>query len=116
MTSLTSLNWGIVEIIYLIIIFAVGFFITFLITPYIIKYMKKKGNVGYDIHKNARPEVAESGGVSIIIGIFVAAILSMILFPILFNVILIFIITIGLAAVIGLIDDIKKLRSRYKIA
>ena len=116
MTSLTSLNWGIVEIIYLIIIFSAGFIVTLLIIPYVIKYMKKKGNIGYDIHKNARPEVAESGGVSIIIGIFVAAILSMILFPILFNVILIFIITIALAAVIGLIDDIKKLRSRYKIA
>ncbi|TFG24287.1 MAG: hypothetical protein EU529_04740 [Promethearchaeota archaeon] len=116
MTSIIKLKWGIVEIIYLVIIFAIGFLITLLITPYIIKYMKKKGNVGYDIHKNARPEVAESGGISLIVGIFAAAILSIILFPIFFNVILIFIITIGLAAVIGLIDDIKKLRSRWKIA
>jgi len=31
--------------------------------------MKKKGYIGYDIHKNARPEVAESGGLGILIGI-----------------------------------------------
>ncbi len=115
MTLITRLNWGIVEIVYLIIIFAVGFIATLLFTPHIIKYMKKKGNVGYDIHKNARPEIAESGGLSIVIGVFVASIIAMMLFPLFFNVILIFIITIGLAAFIGFIDDLKKLRSRYKI-
>ncbi|MFX1394297.1 MAG: hypothetical protein ACFFAH_12090 [Promethearchaeota archaeon] len=115
MTLITNLNWGIVEIVYLIIIFVSGFIITLLITPYIIKYMKRKGIVGYDIHKNARPEIAESGGLSIVIGLLVASILSIVLFPVFFNIILIFIITIGLAAVIGLIDDRKKLRSRYKI-
>ena len=115
MTNIKHLNWGILEVLYLIIIFAVGFFVTLLIIPYVIKYMKKKGNVGYDIHKNDRPEIAESGGVSIVIGILIVSIIAMILFPVLFNVILIFTLTIILAAIIGFIDDIKKLRSRYKI-
>jgi len=115
MTYIRHLDWGILEVLYLIIIFAVGFFVTLLIIPYVIKYMKKKGKVGYDIHKNDRPEIAESGGISIVIGILVASTLAMILFPVFFNVIFIFSLTIILAAIIGLVDDIKKLRSRYKI-
>lgn len=115
MTYIRHLDWGMLEVLYLIIIFAVGFIVTLLIIPYVIKYMKKKGNVGYDIHKNDRPEIAESGGVCIVIGVLVSSIVAMIMFPVLFNVILIFSLTIILAAIIGFIDDMKKLRSRYKI-
>ncbi len=77
--------------------------------------MKKKGHVGFDIHKKARPEVAESGGVSIIIGLSAASIFLIIFFPILMNEIIIFMLTIILAGTIGFIDDRIKLRSRYKI-
>jgi UDP-N-acetylmuramyl pentapeptide phosphotransferase/UDP-N-acetylglucosamine-1-phosphate transferase len=49
MIPLSDLNWGILEIIYLAIIFIVGFLTTYFILPYIIRYMKKKGFVGYDI-------------------------------------------------------------------
>ena len=115
MTFIRQLDWGMLEVLYLIIIFAVGFIVTLLIIPYVIKFMKKKGNVGYDIHKNDRPEIAESGGVCIVIGVLIASIVAMIMFPVLFNVILIFSLTIILAAIIGFIDDMKKLRSRYKI-
>ncbi len=115
MTSLTELNWGILEVFYLIIIFAVGFLSTFLIIPRLIKYMKKKGNVGIDIHKNSKPEVAESGGISIVIGASLTSILLMIFFPIFIKEILIFLLTIILAGIIGFIDDLRKLKSRYKI-
>ncbi|MFX1382923.1 MAG: hypothetical protein ACFFBP_10820 [Promethearchaeota archaeon] len=115
MILLTDLNWTILEIIYLIIIFAVGFGSTYLILPYIIKFMKKKGYIGYDIHKNARPAIAESGGLSILIGFSISSVFLMIFFPILFYEILIFLLTVVSAGIIGFIDDRLKLRSRYKI-
>ena len=115
MTTITSLNWGLLEIIYFIIVFISGFLVTLFILPILIRFMKKKGYVGYDIHKNAKPEIAESGGISILIGISVASGLLILFFPIFINVIIIFLLTALLAGVIGFIDDRKKLRSRYKI-
>ena len=115
MTSFSSLNWGLLEVTYLIIVFISGFLVTLLIIPKIIKFMKKKGYVGYDIHKNAKPEVAESGGISMLVGVSVASGLLIFFFPIFINEILIFLFTAILAGMIGFIDDRKKLRSRYKI-
>ncbi|MFX1456291.1 MAG: hypothetical protein ACFFDB_13035 [Promethearchaeota archaeon] len=77
--------------------------------------MKKKKFVGYDIHKNSRPEIAESGGISIVIGFTVASLLSMVFFPMFLEEIIIFLITVLLAGTIGFIDDRIKLKSRYKI-
>jgi len=115
MIPLSDLNWSFVEIIYLLIIFLVGFGTTYLILPVIIKFMKKRKFVGYDIHKNSRPEIAESGGLSFVIGFIISSILLMIFFPVFFEDILIFLITVLLAAIIGFIDDRIKLKSRYKI-
>ncbi len=115
MFQTTPLNWGILEILYLIIIFIIGFFVTLLILPHLIRFMKKRGHVGNDIHKNSKPEIAESGGISILIGLSIASIFLMLFFPIFMNEILIFMLTVILAGVIGFIDDIVKLRSRYKI-
>jgi UDP-N-acetylglucosamine--dolichyl-phosphate N-acetylglucosaminephosphotransferase len=77
--------------------------------------MKKKGFVGIDIHKTAKPKVAESGGISMIIGFTISLIFLIIFFPIFSNEALIFLLTVLLAGLIGFIDDRKKLRSRYKI-
>ncbi len=115
MIYISELNWGFYEILFLIIIFAIGFSLTLIIIPYIIKLMKKKGFIGFDIHKNTRPEVAESGGLSILIGFSIASIFLIFFFPQFFNEILIFLLTVLLAGAIGFIDDVIKLRSRYKM-
>ena len=115
MIPLSDLEWSFLEIIYLVIIFLVGFLITYFILPYIIKVMKKKNYVGNDIHKNARPEIAESGGLSIVIGFVGASIFLMIFFTSFINEITIFLFTVLLAALIGFVDDRVKLKSRYKI-
>ncbi len=115
MIRITDLNWGVLEVIYLIIVFAVGFTITMAIIPYVIKIMKRKGHIGIDIHKNLKTEVAESGGISIVIGISFASIFLIIFFPSFFNEILIFVLTVILSGLIGYIDDRIKLRSRYKL-
>lgn len=115
MKPLTELNWSFMEIFFLIIIFIVGFLITYLIIPYLIKFMKRKGYVGIDIHKNAEPEIPESGGISMIIGLMISLIILIIFFPAFFKETLIFLFTVLLAGVIGFVDDRRKLRSRYKI-
>ena len=115
MSHLTQLNWSFLEIFYLIIIFLVGFLVTLKILPFIIKFMKKKDYIGYDIHKNAQPKVAESGGIALVIGFTIASIFLVLFFPALFNEALIFLLTVISAGVIGFIDDRKKLKSRYKI-
>jgi UDP-N-acetylglucosamine--dolichyl-phosphate N-acetylglucosaminephosphotransferase len=115
MIRITDLNWGVLEVIYLIIVFTVGFTITMAIIPYIIKIMKRKGHIGIDIHKNLKTEVAESGGISIVIGISFASVFLIIFFPSFFNEILIFVLTVVLSGLIGFIDDRIKLRSRYKL-
>lgn len=115
MITLSELNWSYLEIVYLLIIFAIGFLTTYFLLPYIIRFMKKKKFVGYDIHKNSRPEIAESGGISIVIGFTVASLLSMVFFPMFLEEIIIFLITVLLAGTIGFIDDRIKLKSRYKI-
>jgi len=115
MIRISDLNWSFVEAIYLIIIFSIGFAITITIIPFIIKLMKRKGYIGIDIHKNAKTEVAESGGIALVIGISCTSILLIIFFPNFYNEILIFILTVVLSGVIGFIDDRVRLRSRYKV-
>ena len=115
MIRISDLNWSFVEIIYLIIIFSVGFLITITIIPFLIKFMKRKGYIGIDIHKNVKTEVAESGGIAFVIGISITSILLIIFFPNFYNEILIFILTVVLSGVIGFIDDRVRLRSRYKV-
>ncbi len=115
MHTITVLNWGILEIFFIILAGGIGFIITYLIMPIIITHMKKKGHVGIDIHKNAKPEVSESGGLGMVLGWVIALIFLLPFFPIFINEIIIIILTILLAALIGHIDDRIKLRSRYKI-
>ena len=115
MIRISDTNWDIVETIYLIIIFIVGFVITTLIIPPTIKFMKKKGYTGIDIHKNSRTKVAESGGIALIFGISCTSVLLILFFPSFFNETLIFILTVVLSGVIGFIDDRIRLKSRYKV-
>lgn len=115
MVRLDELNWGFIEILNLGIIFFIGFIITYFLIPFIIRFMKKKDFIGYDIHKNSKPEVAESGGISIVFGFSIVSIFLMIFFPEFFNEILIFCLTVIVSGIIGFIDDRIRLRSRYKI-
>ncbi|TFF98025.1 MAG: hypothetical protein EU541_07380 [Promethearchaeota archaeon] len=115
MKTITELNWGFFEIFLIIVTALIGFAITYFLMPFIIKYMKKNGHIGRDIHKNSKPKVAESGGIGILIGFVISSILLMVFFPIFLNDLIIILFTILLAGVIGFLDDKIKLRSRYKI-
>ena len=115
MTYITDLNWNFFDIVLLCIVFIVGFSITYIILPYLINFMKRKRFVGNDIHKNTKSEIAESGGLSMLIGLVFSSILIILFFPIYSKQTLIFLLTVLLAGFIGFIDDRIKLRSRYKI-
>jgi len=113
--QLDDFNWDFICILNLAIIFVIGCIITYLLIPFIIRFMKRKGFIGYDIHKTIKPEVAESGGISIVLGFSIVSILLLIFFPSFFNEILIFALTVILSGIIGFIDDRIRLSSRYKI-
>ncbi|MFW9951709.1 MAG: hypothetical protein ACFFKA_16460 [Candidatus Thorarchaeota archaeon] len=115
MIKLSELNWGLLEVVYLLLIFILGIVFTYFIMPYIIALMKRKGFVGYDIHKNAKPEIPESGGLGILIGILLTSFISIFLFPMFLNVIIVFALTVISSGFIGYIDDRIRLRSRYKV-
>jgi UDP-N-acetylmuramyl pentapeptide phosphotransferase/UDP-N-acetylglucosamine-1-phosphate transferase len=115
MIKLSELNWEFLEIFYLLLVFIVGLIITYTIMPYIMKIMKRRGYVGVDIHKNSKPEIPESGGLGILIGLSLTAIILSLLFPSFINEILIFTLTVILSGLIGYLDDRIRLRSRYKV-
>ncbi|MFX0099468.1 MAG: hypothetical protein ACFFCS_07795 [Candidatus Hodarchaeota archaeon] len=95
---------------------AVPFLVTFFAIPRQINYMKKIGWIGRDIHKKSRPEVAESGGISLLFGVSSGFILLMILRPEMFIEFLAAFTSTVLAALIGLIDDKLRLSAIKKIA
>jgi len=83
--------------------------LTFILTPYIARLMKGAGITGRDIHKPDLPEVAEMGGLSLLIGVSVAAL------PFVSHgmagVLAIFL----LFGLVGIIDDLTGLRQSHKV-
>jgi UDP-N-acetylglucosamine--dolichyl-phosphate N-acetylglucosaminephosphotransferase len=108
-----------------LVLFALSFFITFLVTKFLIKQVPKTRFVGRDWHKKGKPKVPELGGIGIISGIvisilFLIAANSFATLKIIFdgglNVIYILAVlgVVLMAALIGLIDDVLGLRQLYK--
>ena len=85
----------------------IGLTITLTLTPYLAARMKNAGIVGRDIHKPDQPEVAEMGGLALIIGVGIAG--AFIGLPgWLLSVFLLF-------GVVGIIDDLTSLRQLHKV-
>ena len=97
----------------------VAFIVTFLIMPYMIRMMKQRGIVGIDAHKLEKPEVAEMGGLGILVGVIVACVVLFVGSGIIgigfFDLrILIFLSVLLIAGLIGVIDDLKPLGPKVK--
>ncbi|MCD6373818.1 MAG: UDP-N-acetylglucosamine--dolichyl-phosphate N-acetylglucosaminephosphotransferase [Thermococcus sp.] len=86
----------------------IGLTVTLILTPYIAARMKNAGIVGRDIHKPGQPEVAEMGGLALIIGIGIAGVFIEGLPEWLLPVFLLF-------GVLGAIDDLTSLRQLHKV-
>ena len=92
----------------------VAFITTFMILPFIMKYMKKIGHVGRDEHKPDKPEIPESGGVAIVLGIIIASIIAILLYPDLWKYFSALSMSVLIAGIIGIIDDFKVLGPKIK--
>jgi UDP-N-acetylglucosamine--dolichyl-phosphate N-acetylglucosaminephosphotransferase len=101
--------WAVILIIVSIVLMRI-------IQPWLIKELRAKGKIGIDVHKLDKPEVAEMGGISILIVACTVAVL-----PIIFTdlvivriQIIVFMGVVGIAGIIGLIDDLYGLGSKMK--
>jgi UDP-N-acetylglucosamine--dolichyl-phosphate N-acetylglucosaminephosphotransferase len=99
--------------------FAAGFFValgtTFIVVPWLIPRLKARGVVGKDLNKPSKPDIAEMGGIAVVVGFFagvsVLVALNGITNPGLLNVSLSA--ALG-AAFVGMMDDLFDLRQRHK--
>ncbi|MEM3985624.1 MAG: hypothetical protein QXR39_02355 [Candidatus Methanomethylicia archaeon] len=96
----------------IIIALIASFISTFIVMPLIMKLMFKIGKVGIDVHKPNKPDVPEMCGLGMLIGLIVS---TLIVLNINFDPkILAFALTSIIAAVIGIIDDVKVLKAKVK--
>lgn len=99
--------------------FIAGFFVamamTFIIIPWLIPRLKARGIVGRDLNKPSEPEIAEMGGIAVVVGFFAGVSVLVALNGIqnidLLNVSLSA--ALG-AAFVGMMDDLFNLRQRHK--
>jgi len=91
-------------------------FLTLIITPRVNSFLLTKGYTGKDVHKEQSPPIPEFGGIVPVIVTFVAVVLPFIFLELNHRFELIAALTtIFLTALIGLFDDIKGMKQRYKI-
>lgn len=93
-----------------------AFLATFLITPYLIKRLKVRRIIAPDVHKAGRPRIPRMGGVVIVFGYLAG---NLIIIPFILDTWLAqqsaAISSILLVFLVGMVDDILKLRQRVKV-
>ena len=111
------------ELKWLLILSAISFIIVFLSLPTWIRRARKTGFIGKDVHKN-NVEVAELGGITVVLGVVISLLIYIALETFYFNgssssFLLAAIATILIAAMIGMTDDMLGwkigLRQREKV-
>lgn len=100
--------------LYGIIVSAISFLIIYFMTPYLIKYLNKKGRVVVDYHKPGKPYVPRPAGPVLLIGIVISEII--LYFLILDVKIISVLLTTIIAFIIGYIDDLKTMPGWFKPA
>jgi UDP-N-acetylglucosamine--dolichyl-phosphate N-acetylglucosaminephosphotransferase len=113
MESFATLGLDALDFLILALIAVGSFIFTKIVFSKYIIFAKKKGWTGNDIHKHARPEVAESGGLAFLIGLIPAGIIVMILYPHIINETIVFLLTVFFSGIVGFIDD-KMVLSPFK--
>lgn len=94
------------------LIFAVAFFITFVLTPILKNKLKEKGITGTDLHKPGKIEIPEMGGIAILLGFLISIITANFFHGIS---LLIGFAVVLLVGVIGIADGIRKLSALQKV-
>lgn len=115
MYPISYLSLSVWQVVLIPVLFLLPFVITYLLLPRQIQWMHQKGWTGRDVHKTARPVVAESGGISLVVGFLAGLGVIAALVPVLMNETLVLGATVTVAAGIGFFDDRKRLSSLKKI-
>ena len=107
------------NVAFLAAVLATAFCLTSFAMPAVIRKMKAAGIVGHDVNKPGRPEVAEMGGLGILMGVIGALLLAMAMRTFLgyaFNLeeIMAAMLTIVIIALIGIFDDLFDMRKDVK--
>lgn len=98
-----------------VVAFAAAFLMTFLIVPWLILKLKANGIVGKDLNKPDHPEIAEMGGIAVVLGFFAGVSVLLAFDGVTDEEILNISLSVVLgAAFIGMIDDLFDLRQRQK--
>jgi len=92
----------------------VGFFVSFLSMPIVMKFMKRKGIVGIDMHKKDRPSIPEMGGIAVLIGITASVLIVILLMPEKAKLLISFLTASLIAGMVGAVDDLKPLSAKIK--
>ena len=108
-----------VNIAFLAAILATAFCLTSFAMPVIIRKMKAAGIVGHDVNKPGRPEVAEMGGLGIVMGVVGALLLAMAMntffgYSLNLDEIMAAMLTMVIIALIGIFDDLFDMRKDVK--
>ncbi|MEM3399486.1 MAG: hypothetical protein QXP42_01515 [Candidatus Micrarchaeia archaeon] len=101
----------------LILVFIVSFVSTFFVAPLFIKKMTRKRVVSTDVHKPEKPLIPKIGGLIILFGFLMGALLSLQLHSRWVNVpfILAAISSITIIAIIGFVDDVLDVSDIYRV-
>ena len=88
---------------------------TFIILPWLIPRLKARGIVGKDLNKPGRPEIAEMGGIAVVVGFF-AGVSVLLTFNHITNKDLLNVSLSAIlgAAFVGMMDDMFDMRQRHK--
>jgi len=95
-------------------VFAVGFIVSRLTMPIIMKLMKERGIVGVDVHKKGRPEIPEMGGIAVLLGLSSSVLAAIILMPERSRPLVGLLGSSLIAGVVGAVDDLRPLNARVK--
>ncbi len=95
--------------------FAVAMAVTFVVVPWLIPRLKARGIVGRDLNKPGKPEIAEMGGIAVVVGFF-AGVSALLTFNHVSNKDLLNVSLSAIlgAAFVGMMDDMFDMRQRHK--
>ncbi|MCX6771172.1 MAG: hypothetical protein NTX79_03895 [Candidatus Micrarchaeota archaeon] len=107
------------DIAFLAAILVTAYCLTSFAMPAVIRKMKAAGIVGHDVNKPGRPEVAEMGGLGIVMGVVGALLLAMAMhtffgYSLNLNEIMAAMLTMAIIALIGIFDDLFDMRKDVK--
>ncbi|MFQ6095106.1 MAG: glycosyltransferase 4 family protein [Candidatus Bathyarchaeia archaeon] len=105
---------GVYEYLKYIIVPTIGFLVSFITLPALMKKMKSLGIVGVDVHKKDKPTIPEMGGIGVLTGLSVGIIAALFLFPDKALGLISFLATTLIAGLIGAVDDLKPLNPKVK--